>query len=143
MCAIVGQVGGIERLDETEAVLRRQVALLRHRGPDDSGYVVDRDFAFGHARLAIVDPEHGQQPFASDDGNVVITFNGEIYNYIELRNELVRLGHAFRTTSDTEVLLTAFRQWGEGVLDRIDGMFAFAIYDRQSRTLFCARDPYG
>jgi asparagine synthase (glutamine-hydrolysing) len=143
MCAIVGQVGGIERLDETEAVLRRQVALLRHRGPDDSGYVVDRDFAFGHARLAIVDPEHGQQPFTSEDGNVVITFNGEIYNYIELRDELVRLGHAFRTTSDTEVLLTAFRQWGEGVLDRIDGMFAFAIYDRRSRALFCARDPYG
>ena len=143
MCGIVGQVGGIDSLESVEALVRRQIALLRHRGPDDSGHVIDRRFAFAHSRLAIIDPEHGQQPFTSTDGRLVVTFNGEIYNYIELRSELVREGHAFRTTSDTEVLLTGFRQWGERVVDRIDGMFAFAIYDRSTDELFCARDPYG
>ncbi|HEX9300727.1 MAG TPA: asparagine synthase (glutamine-hydrolyzing), partial [Casimicrobiaceae bacterium] len=143
MCGIVGQVGAIDSPGEVEAVVRRQLALLRHRGPDDSGCVIDREFAFGHARLAIIDPEHGAQPFVSADGRLVITYNGEIYNYLELREELLRAGHAFRTSSDTEVLLTGYRQWGEGVLERIDGMFAFALYDRSRRELFCARDPYG
>jgi asparagine synthase (glutamine-hydrolysing) len=143
MCGIVGQVGGIGALNDVDAMLRRQLVLLRHRGPDDSGCVVDSDFAFGHARLAIIDPEHGQQPFVSSDGMLVVTFNGEIYNYVELREELGRRGHAFRTTSDTEVLLTGFREWGTAVVDHIDGMFAFAIFDRRSRQLFCARDPYG
>jgi len=143
VCGIVGQVGGIDSQGAVEAVVRRQLALLRHRGPDDSGCVIDPQFAFGHARLAIIDPEHGAQPFVSGDGQVVITYNGEIYNYLELRDELVRAGHAFRTTSDTEVLLTGYRQWGPDVLQRIDGMFAFAIYDRNGRELFCARDPYG
>jgi asparagine synthase (glutamine-hydrolysing) len=143
MCGIVGQVGGIGAADAADAVLRRQLALLRHRGPDDSGCVVDPDIAFGHTRLAIIDPEHGQQPFVSSDGKLVVTFNGEIYNYIELRDELRQRGHSFRTNSDTEVLLTGFREWGEGVVDRIDGMFAFAIFDRGTRQLFCARDPYG
>jgi asparagine synthase (glutamine-hydrolysing) len=143
MCGIVGQVGGIGSAESAEAVLRRQLVLLRHRGPDDSGCVVDPDIAFGHARLAIIDPEHGQQPFVSPDGALVLTFNGEIYNYIELREELARRGHAFRTTSDTEVLLTGFREWGRAVVDRIDGQFAFALFDRRSRQLFCARDPYG
>src|SRR5206468_10637209 len=123
MCGIVGQVGGIDSAEQAEAVIRGQLALLRHRGPDDSGWVVDGRFALGHSRLAIIDPEHGQQPFTSADGALTITFNGEIYNYIELRDELARLGHAFRTTSDTEVLLTGFRQWGKHVLGKLDGMF--------------------
>jgi asparagine synthase (glutamine-hydrolysing) len=143
MCGIVGQVGGNDTPARVESVLRRQLALLHHRGPDDSGYVVEPQFAFGHARLAIIDPDLGHQPFASADGELVITFNGEIYNYLELREELVRAGHAFRTTSDTEVLLTGYRHWGPEVLQKIDGMFAFALYDKRSRTLFCARDPYG
>jgi asparagine synthase (glutamine-hydrolysing) len=143
MCGIVGQAGGIVSAEHAIDLIRRQLALLRHRGPDDSGSVIDPCFAFGHARLAIIDPEHGQQPFVSADGNLVITFNGEIYNYLELRDELVAAGHAFRTTSDTEVLLTGYRHWGRAVLDRIDGMYAFAIYDRARRALFAARDPYG
>jgi asparagine synthase (glutamine-hydrolysing) len=143
MCGIVGQVGGVGVRERAEATLRRQLSLLRHRGPDDSGFIVDAGFAFGHTRLAIIDPEHGQQPFVSEDNTLVITFNGEIYNYIELREELVRKGHAFRTTSDTEVLLTGFRHWGKHVVGKIDGMFAFAIIDRRSLELFCARDPYG
>jgi asparagine synthase (glutamine-hydrolysing) len=143
MCGIVGQVGGVPEADVAEALIRGQVAQLHHRGPDGSGVLIDPDFAFGHARLAIIDPELGAQPFVSDDGNVAITYNGEIYNYIELREQLVREGHSFRTTSDTEVLVNGYRQWGEQVLDRLDGMFAFAIYDRRRRALFCARDPYG
>lgn len=143
MCGIVGHVGAIDSPGAVEAVVRKQLALLRHRGPDDSGCVIDREFAFGHARLAIIDPEHGAQPFVSADGRLVITYNGEIYNYLELREELLRAGHAFRTTSDTEVLLTGYRHWGKEVLEKIDGMFAFALYDRNRRELFCARDPYG
>ena len=143
MCGIVGQVGGVAAVDAAEALVRRQLALLRHRGPDGSGVLIDPNFAFGHARLAIIDPELGAQPFVSDDGNVVITYNGEIYNYIELREQLLRDGQSFRTTSDTEVLVNGYRQWGEQVLERLDGMFAFAIYDRRRRALFGARDPYG
>ncbi len=143
MCGIVGQVGGIDSPAGVEAVVRRQMALLRHRGPDDSGCVIDPQFAFGHTRLAIIDPALGAQPLVSGDGRVVVTYNGEIYNYLELREELVQAGHAFRTASDTEVLLTGYRQWGREVLQRIDGMFAFALYDRGRGELFCARDPYG
>jgi asparagine synthase (glutamine-hydrolysing) len=143
VCGIVGQVGGNDALALVESILRRQLELLHHRGPDDSGLVVDPRFAFGHARLAIIDPELGHQPFESADGDLVITFNGEIYNYLELREELIRAGHAFRTTSDTEVLLTGYRHWGRNVLQKIDGMFAFALYDKRNQVLFCARDPYG
>jgi asparagine synthase (glutamine-hydrolysing) len=143
MCGIVGQVGGVDSAEQAEATIRAQLARLRHRGPDDSGCVVDPRFAFGHARLEIIDPAGGRQPFASADGAIVITFNGEIYNYPELRDELARCGHAFRTASDTEVLLTGYRQWGRDVVSRLDGMFAFAIYDRRSDELFCARDPFG
>jgi len=143
MCGIVGQVGGIESREHAANMIRDQLELLRHRGPDDSGCVVDPRFAFGHARLSIIDPEGGHQPFESDDGALAITFNGEIYNYLELRDELARLGHAFRTASDTEVLITGYRHWGSEVVERLDGMFAFAIYDRRANKLFCARDPFG
>ncbi|HKC46283.1 MAG TPA: asparagine synthase (glutamine-hydrolyzing) [Gemmatimonadales bacterium] len=143
MCGIVGEVGIAAEPGVIEARIRRQLALLRHRGPDGSGVVVDPDFAFGHVRLAIIDLALGAQPFASGDGRVVVTYNGEIYNYVELREELVRAGHSFRTASDTEVLVNGYCEWGAGILERIDGMFAFALYDRSRRTLFCARDPYG
>jgi asparagine synthase (glutamine-hydrolysing) len=143
VCGIVGHVGGIGAADVAAEVIEKQLALLRHRGPDDRGAVVEHDFAFGHARLAIIDPEHGAQPFVSADGRLVLTYNGEIYNYVELREELARAGCAFRTTSDTEVLREGYRAWGAGVLQRIDGMFAFALWDRERRELFCARDPYG
>ena len=143
MCGIVGQAGGRDAPETVEALLRRQIALLHRRGPDDTGLEIDPDFAFGHARLAIIDPELGHQPFVSADGEVVLTYNGEIYNYLELREELVRAGHAFRTNSDTEVLVTGYRHWGREVLQKLDGQFAFALWDKRSRTLFCARDPYG
>lgn len=143
MCGIVGQTGGADAPEAVAALLRRQVALLHRRGPDDTGFEIGPDFAFGHARLAIIDPELGHQPFVSAGGDVVITYNGEIYNYLELREELLRAGHAFRTTSDTEVLVNGYLHWGRDVLQKLDGQFAFALWDRRTRTLFCARDPYG
>ena len=143
MCGIVGQVGGFEPPEQVEAVVQRQLVLLRHRGPDDTGYLVEPEFALGHARLSIIDPELGHQPLLSSDQSVAITFNGEIYNYLELRDELLQAGHTFRTTSDTEVLVAGYQHWGAAVLDRLEGMFAFALWDKRRRMLFCARDPYG
>lgn len=116
---------------------------LAHRGPDDSGFHLEPGLGLGHRRLAIIDLGSGQQPMTSKGGNAVITFNGEIYNFAELRDQLRTLGHGFRTASDTEVLLNAWHQWGQGCVSRLNGMFAFAIWDRDKRELFLARDPVG
>lgn len=118
---------------------------LRHRGPDDLGVWINENGSVGLAntRLAIIDLECGKQPMISGDGRHVIVYNGEIYNYRELREQLCTLGHQFRTRSDTEVLLEGFREWGRNCLGRLRGMFAFAIYDRTSKALFIARDPTG
>lgn len=142
MCGIVGQVGPINKNEAVE-LLNRQLELIHHRGPDAKGTTVDNDFAFGHARLAIIDLESGVQPMTYASGNLVITYNGEVYNYLELRKELEAAGQVFRTHSDTEILLAAYAQWGESMVRRLNGMFAFAIYDKKAKTLFCARDPYG
>jgi asparagine synthase (glutamine-hydrolysing) len=120
--------------------------LLAHRGPNGEGtwFSVDRDVAFGHRRLAIIDPgARGNQPMLSDDGRHVIIFNGEIYNFLELRRELEAQGAIFHTQSDTEVILAAWRAWNEGMLSRFNGMWALAIYDTQSKELFLARDRFG
>lgn len=120
---------------------------IRHRGPDGNGTEIeeraDSFLSLGHARLAIIDPEHGRQPMTTADGSLTIIFNGEIYNYLELRRELISKGHPIRSYSDTEVLLYAYREWGEACLDRLLGMFAFAIWDRRTRRIFCARDRVG
>jgi asparagine synthase (glutamine-hydrolysing) len=118
--------------------------LIAHRGPDDSGYFVEGHVGLGFRRLSILDlAPSGHQPMASDDERHVIVFNGEIYNYIELRRELIALGHRFRSSGDTEVLLASYRQWGRACLQRLNGMFAFVIYDRQTRRVFGARDRFG
>lgn len=118
---------------------------IRHRGPDDDGIWLDenRPAGLGHVRLAIIDPEHGKQPMVTEDGRFAIVFNGAIYNYLELRRELVGKGLPIRSYSDTEVLLHAYREWGERFVDRLIGMFAFAIWDRHEQKLFCARDRIG
>jgi len=119
---------------------------MAHRGPDGEGYWASPDdrFFLGHRRLSIIDlSEQAAQPMTDGRGELVITYNGEIYNYLEVRAELRQLGHAFRTESDTEVILAAYREWGEACLDRFNGMFAFALYDMPRRRLFCARDRYG
>jgi len=136
-------------------LLQRFDRLLAHRGPDGSGLATflrdgtpaaeaAADVALLHRRLAIIDLDRrADQPMASADGRYVLIFNGEIYNYVELRAELAALGHGFRTTSDTEVLIAAFAQWGSAALDRLTGMFAFILLDRAKRELFLARDPFG
>jgi asparagine synthase (glutamine-hydrolysing) len=142
MCGIFG-FAAWQRDMPAVAGLRRATNLLRHRGPDGGGYFHEPGIFLGHRRLAIIDLETGQQPMASADGRYVITFNGEIYNYPELRDELRALGATFLTTSDTEVVLAAVAAWGPAVLARFEGMFAFGLYDRLDRTLLLARDRFG
>jgi asparagine synthase (glutamine-hydrolysing) len=143
MCAIAGVVSThFSRSTLVAAMLSTQT----HRGPDGSGQWQSSDgrVHLGHRRLAILDPsEQGSQPMADNTGRHIITYNGEIYNYIELRAELVRMGHSFRSDSDTEVVLEAYKAWGQECLERFNGMFAFAIYDTIEQRLFCARDRYG
>ena len=142
MCGILGHFSfGEARADS--ALWRSLVNVVGHRGPDDSTFWHDGRFVFGHRRLSIIDVSQGHQPMATDDGELVVTFNGEIYNYIELRDELASRGHRFRTRSDTEILLHGYREWGTALPERLRGMFAFAIADRRRHELFAARDRFG
>lgn len=127
----------------TEELLGRMVATLQHRGPDGAGLHIDGPAALGHRRLAIIDPALGQQPMLSADGALAVSFNGEIYNYRELRTELQGLDYEFHTDSDTEVILHAYRAWGDRCLSRFNGMFAVAIWDAGARRLLLSRDRIG
>src|SRR5690606_22152080 len=143
MCGIAGiydLAGSPVGSDELE----RMVATIIHRGPDAQSVHCFPGGGLGSTRLAVLDlrPE-SNQPFVSTDGRYAISYNGEIFNYLELREELLRLGHCFRTDSDTEVLLEAFREWGADAVNRLNGMWAFAIYDHQRDELFCSRDRFG
>jgi asparagine synthase (glutamine-hydrolysing) len=145
MCGIIGQVEFQGQVDHVH--FDRMRDTLAHRGPDGAGTWVSDDgrVALGHRRLAFLDlSEAGAQPMCSEDGRLVVTLNGEIYNYLELREELSVRGHLFRTNTDTEVLLYGYRQWGiEGVLSRIVGMFAFGLFDDRNAKLFLIRDRFG
>ena len=144
MCGIVGFVDYRRRF--SAATLSSMRRVLAHRGPDDEGSYTDADgaVALGHQRLAILDlSSRGRQPMSTPDGRLTIVFNGEIYNYLELRDDLQGYGIEFQTSSDTEVLLRAYETWGVGALDRLLGMFAFAIWDRQDQSLVLARDRVG
>lgn len=125
------------------AGLKRMTDILAHRGPDGEGFFVDGPVGLGHRRLAIIDLATGTQPMSSGDGSTWISYNGEVYNFRELRRELEALGHRFRTSSDTEVVLVAYEEWGTECLGRLRGMFAFAIWDGHRRRMFLARDRVG
>ncbi len=166
MCGIAGIIQGDDRPVDVR-LLEAMTRALAHRGPDGEGYVLlalghqEKPLAvagklsdcrvsgqyvagLGHRRLAIVDlTPLGHQPMGTEDGQYWITYNGEVYNAPELRRELTALGHRFRSSSDTEVVLEAFRRWGAACLDRLNGMFAFAVWDDRGHTLFCARDRFG
>ena len=143
MCGIAGYFDTREHRSIPEPLLRRMTDAIAHRGPDGSDIHRAAGVGLGHRRLAIIDLVSGAQPMAAADGQVVIVFNGEIYNFQEVRRELEALGHRFRTQSDTEVILTAWLEYGEGCVHRLRGMFAFAIHDQRTRTLFLARDRLG
>ena len=140
MCGITGFVG---QRAEMQQILQEMMDLIAHRGPDGQGQFVEGPAALGQRRLSIIDLEGGKQPMFNEDENLVVVFNGEIYNFQELSEELKAAGHTFATRSDTEVLLHGYEQWGKELLPRLRGMFAFAIWDRRAQTLFCARDHFG
>jgi asparagine synthase (glutamine-hydrolysing) len=141
MCGIVALVHGGALI--APRVVECMLSTLSHRGPDAHNTVMLPGCDLGHVRLSIIDLESGSQPMQSTDGGLWIVFNGEIYNYRALRAELVQLGYVFRTHSDTEVVLAAYSTWGTNCLNRLRGMFAFVIWDAQSKELFSARDPFG
>lgn len=143
MCGIAGLVRA-PAVQPDAAVIQRMTDVLRHRGPDFGATVIRDNVALGHRRLSIIDlSTEANQPMVSDDGAVAIVFNGEIYNFQAIREEQIRAGHRFRTHSDTEVLLDAWREYGPDCLQRLRGMFAFAIHDRTRGLLFLARDRLG
>jgi len=144
MCGIAGFVdfNGHDRAEAT-ARIGRMTDIIAHRGPDGAGAFVDGQVALGHRRLAIIDLAAGHQPIGVAQDQVQIVFNGEIYNYLELRQELEAKGHQFRTRSDTEVIVVGYLEWGAACLERLNGMFALAIWDARSRTLLLGRDRVG
>ena len=143
MCGICGVVN-FNNAPVEEAGIRKMMASMKHRGPDDEGIFTDGSIGLGFVRLSILDlSQAGHQPMYSQDERYVIVYNGEIFNYIELREELEPKGYRFRSRSDTEVLLAAFQEWGEGCLDRFNGMWSFVIYDRVTKSIFASRDRYG
>jgi asparagine synthase (glutamine-hydrolysing) len=141
MCGICGIVSTGAPPDL--ALLRRMTGRLGHRGPDGNGYYRDRHAALGHSRLAIIDTAGGAQPLCNEDETLWVTFNGEIFNYVELRDELRIRGHTFRTASDTEVIVHAWEEWGEGCFSRFNGQWALALWDRREERLVLSRDRLG
>ena len=142
MCGIAGiatqNAGSI-----TVQKLARMAAAIRHRGPDGYGFYTGLNVGFAHVRLSIIDVAGGAQPLTNEDGQIVVTYNGEVYNHVELRRELESCGHVFRTRSDTEVLVHAYEEWGAAMLPRLNGQFAFAISDSRDQSMFIARDRFG
>ncbi|NOT12184.1 MAG: amidotransferase 1, exosortase A system-associated [Methylococcaceae bacterium] len=143
MCGIVGIFDLREKREINRDLLSRMNETQFHRGPDEGGLHTEPGLGFGHRRLSIIDLSSGQQPMISRDKNTILTFNGEIYNFQELRKELEALGYVFDTHCDTEVILYGWQAWGEACVDKLRGMFAFAIWDRDRQTLFMARDRLG
>lgn len=140
MCGICGFTGNLEHKED---VLTNMMNKIIHRGPDSAGQHIDDGIALGFRRLSIIDLDHGSQPMYNEDNSIVVTFNGEIYNHRELREELIAKGHTFRNNADTEVLLHAYEEYGEDMLNKLRGMFGFVIWDSNTKTLFGARDYFG
>lgn len=143
MCGLAGLLNLRDPRPLDEGLLRRMTSLLRHRGPDESGLYVDPWIGMAHARLSIVGLERGTQPISNEDGTVWVVFNGEIFNHVELRRDLERRGHRFRTDTDTEVIVHAWEEHGEACVHLFNGQFAFALWDSADRTLLLARDRLG
>lgn len=148
MCGIVGWISWVDRQDDAarRAVVEAMTATMACRGPDGTGVWLDAHAALGHRRLAIIDLPGGRQPMAAVNGPgtaAVLTYSGEVYNYLELRAELGSRGHVFETESDTEVVLRAYLEWGEDFVHRLNGVYAFALWDQAERRLLLVRDRMG
>jgi len=136
MCGICGIIS-LKNHPVDDQLLKPMMKAMKHRGPDDEGTFSEGNVALGFVRLSIIDlSSAGHQPMLSDDGNLVLIFNGEIYNYLEIKDELIKLGHHFKSRTDTEVLLHAYQEWGSNCQDRFNGMWAFVIYNRLERKIF-------
>ena len=140
MCGITGFINKTENKKE---IIKKMADKIKHRGPDGEGYYTDDLIALAHRRLAIIDLSSGNQPMYNEDKTLVIVFNGEIYNYLEIKKELKELGYKFKNKSDTEVIINGYEEWGEKVVNHLRGMFAFAIWDIKKQELFLARDKWG
>ena len=143
MCGVAGVFYFDKEQRADPQVLKRMADSLEHRGPDGEGVCVRGNMGLAHRRLAIIDLYSGDQPMVSDDQRLLIVFNGEIYNYIELKQDLIQKGHRFKTTSDTEVLLHAYQEWGMAFQSKLIGMWAFAIWDDIQKRLILSRDRIG
>lgn len=142
MCGFAGYIHNYGTFDKEE-VIHKMADRIKHRGPDDAHYYVDDGIALGFRRLSIIDLEGGRQPILNEDGSLVLLFNGEIYNYQELREELIKAGHVFTTKTDSETILHGYEEYGKKILDRLRGMFAFIIWNKNTKELFGARDIFG
>lgn len=140
MCGITGF---INKQDNKKEIIKKMADKIAHRGPDGEGYYIDEDIALAHRRLAIIDLSTGNQPMYNKDKSLVIVFNGEIYNYLEIKDELKKKGYSFENKSDTEVIINGYQEWKEDVVNHLRGMYAFAIYDIKNKKLFMARDKWG
>ena len=143
MCGICGKYNFLHRAPVERQELEEMARTIQHRGPDDSGYYLDGPVGLGFRRLSIIDLEGGHQPMSDQENTTWVVFNGEIYNFQELRKELEGLGHVFRTRCDTEVIVHGYKQWGDEVLNRLNGMFGLAVWDVRQRRLMLARDAFG
>lgn len=138
-----GFCGYINKKEKTKKEIKKMTDAISHRGPDDENYYIDNDIAMGFRRLSIIDLKNGRQPMTNEDDNLVITFNGEIYNFKSIKEELIKKGHIFKTNADTEVILHGFEEYGENILSKLRGMFGFVIWDKKKKELFAARDHFG
>ena len=143
MCGITGILHFNKERFVDQSILKDMTDVIVHRGPDGEGYFIDKNIGLGHRRLSIIDLQTGDQPMFNETKSIAIVFNGEIYNYIEIRSELINLGYKFRTTSDTEVILKAYEKWGINCQKKFNGMWAFAIWDSKKQELFLSRDRIG
>ena len=143
MCGFVGYVNDTPDKSVNEKIIKDMADRIRHRGPDQDDYYVDSSVSLGFRRLSIIDLDGGSQPILNEDGTKVLVFNGEIYNYQPIREELIKKGHVFRTKTDSEVLLHGYEEYGCELLNKLRGMFAFVIWDSTEKKLFGARDIFG
>jgi asparagine synthase (glutamine-hydrolysing) len=144
MCGIAGKVAVSSSAAAVDAdVVRRMMSLIVHRGPDDDGIYIDRQAVLGHRRLSIIDLNTGKQPISNEDGTVWVVYNGEIYNFPELREQLLARGHTLKTHTDTEVIVHLYEDYGEQCVTLLRGMFAFALWDARKKKLLLARDRVG